>query len=110
MTLQVLGKRPSSGEIKHIAAFKVGQQLVVTRAIANRLKADFLDHESMCISHEAIYQALYIQGRGALKRELVGCLRTGRALCVSRASARVKAWTHVSEAMMTTSRPERVKG
>jgi hypothetical protein len=40
--------------------------------IANRLKADFPDDESMRISHEAIYQALYIQGRGALKRELVG--------------------------------------
>ena len=34
------------------------------------------------MSHEAIYQALYIQGRGALKRELVACLRTGRALRV----------------------------
>ena len=34
----------------------------------------------MRISHEAIYQSLYIQGRGALKRELVACLRTGRAL------------------------------
>ncbi len=44
----------------------------------------------MRISHEAIYQALYIQGRGALKRELVGCLRTGRALRVPRARARAK--------------------
>jgi len=34
----------------------------------------------MRISHEAIYQALYVQGRGALKRELTQCLRTGRAL------------------------------
>ncbi len=48
--------------------------------IANRLKVDFPDDESMRISHEAIYQALYIEGRGALKRELVSCLRTGRAL------------------------------
>ncbi|WP_371925992.1 transposase, partial [Pseudomonas sp. PB101] len=39
--------------------------------ITNRLKIDFPDDESMRISHEAIYQALYIQGRGALKRELV---------------------------------------
>jgi len=34
----------------------------------------------MRISPEAIYQALYLHGRGALKRELVACLRTGRAL------------------------------
>ena len=31
----------------------------------------------MKVSHEAIYQALYIQGRGALRRELTACLRTG---------------------------------
>ena len=59
----------------------------------------------MRISHEAIYQALYIQGRGALKRELVGCLRTGRALRVPRARARAKAWAHVSEEVMISSRP-----
>lgn len=49
----------------------------------------------MHISHECIYQALYIQGRGALKRELVGCLRTGRALRVPRARARAKVWADV---------------
>jgi transposase len=46
--------------------------------IARRLPVEFPDDESMRISHEAIYQSLYIQGRGALKRELVACLRTGR--------------------------------
>ena len=56
--------------------------------ISQRLKVDFPDDESMRISHEAIYQALYVQGRGALKRELVACLRTGRALRVPRARAR----------------------
>ena len=56
--------------------------------IANRLPVEFPDDESMRISHEAIYQALYIQGRGALKRELVACLRTGRALRVPRARTR----------------------
>ena len=63
--------------------------------ISNRLKSDFPDDESMRISHEAIYQALYIQGRGALKRELVACLRTGRALRVPR--ARVAAWQEVRD-------------
>jgi IS30 family transposase len=38
----------------------------------------------MRISHEAIYQALYVQGRGGLRRELTACLRTGRALRVPR--------------------------
>ena len=50
--------------------------------IANRLKVDFPDDETMRISHEAIYQALYVQGRGALRRELTACLRTdGRSGC-----------------------------
>ena len=53
--------------------------------ISNRLRIEFPDDESMRISHEAIYQALYVKGRGGLKRELVACLRTGRALRVPRA-------------------------
>jgi hypothetical protein len=56
--------------------------------IANRLRADFPDDESMRVSHEAIYQALYVQGRGALRREMTACLRTGRALRVPRARTR----------------------
>ena len=52
--------------------------------ISNRLRLDFPDDESMRISHEAIYQSLYVQGRGALRRELSACLRTGRALRVPR--------------------------
>ena len=54
--------------------------------IANRIRLDFPDDDSMRISHEAIYQSLYIEGRGALKRELVWCLRTGRALRAPRES------------------------
>ena len=64
--------------------------------ISQRIKLDFPDDESMRISHEAIYQALYVQGRGALQRELVYCLRTGRALRVPRARSRRKAWAHVT--------------
>ena len=77
--------------------------------IAKRLSVDFPDDMSMRISHEAIYQALYIQGRGALKRELVSCLRTGRALRVPRARAQAKAWAHVSEEVMISNRPADVQ-
>jgi IS30 family transposase len=73
--------------------------------IANRLPLDHPDDGSMRISHEAIYQALYIQGRGALRRELVACLRTGRALRVPRARARQKAWAHVTPEVMISERP-----
>jgi transposase, IS30 family len=48
--------------------------------ISRRLVVDFLDDPEMRVSHETIYQALYVQGRGALRRELTTCLRTGRAL------------------------------
>jgi transposase, IS30 family len=73
--------------------------------IANRLPVDFPDDESMRISHEAIYQALYVQSRGALKRELVACLRTGRALRVPRARARKKPGGHVTAEVMISERP-----
>jgi IS30 family transposase len=56
--------------------------------IARRLRFDFPEDETMRISHEAIYQALYVQGRGALRRELTACLRTGRALRMPRARTR----------------------
>jgi len=73
--------------------------------ITQRLKLDFPDDESMRISHEAIYQGLYIAGRGALERELVMCLRTGRALRAPRARSRRKAWAHVTEDVMINERP-----
>ncbi|GAA2587793.1 IS30 family transposase [Microbacterium binotii] len=73
--------------------------------IANRLKIDFPDDESMRISHEAIYQALYIQGRGALKRELILCLRTGRALRAPRARSQRQTWAHVTPEALISERP-----
>src|SRR5436853_2251136 len=73
--------------------------------IANRLRIDFPDDESMRVSHEAIYQALYVQGRGALKRELVACLRTGRALRVPRARTQARGKKFVSSELMISERP-----
>lgn len=73
--------------------------------ISERLRVDFPNDETMRISHEAIYQALYLQARGALKRELVACLRTGRALRVPRARSQKKPWGHVTPEVMISERP-----
>jgi IS30 family transposase len=73
--------------------------------IAHRLRVDFPDDEGMRISHEAIYQALYVQGRGALRRELTACLRTGRALRVPRARTRGSGKRFVSPEILISQRP-----
>jgi IS30 family transposase len=77
--------------------------------ISERLKIEFPDDLSMRISHEAIYQALYVQGRGALRRELVACLRSGRALRVPRARTRNRPGGHVTAQVMISERPAEVE-
>jgi len=77
--------------------------------ISHRLKIDFPDDENMRISHEAIYQALYIQGRGALRRELVACLRTGRALRVPRARTQGRGRKFVTPEVLISERPAEVE-
>jgi IS30 family transposase len=73
--------------------------------IGRRLLVDFPHDESMRISHETIYQALYVQGRGALRRELSACLRTGRALRVPRARARDRGKSFITPEVMISQRP-----
>jgi IS30 family transposase len=55
------------------------EALLSPEQIAHRLCVDFADDETMRVSHETIYQSIYVQGRGELRRELAACLRTGRA-------------------------------
>ena len=73
--------------------------------IARRLRIDFPEDEMMRVSHEAIYQALYVQGRGALRRELSACLRTGRALRMPRVRTRKQGRAFVSPEIMISQRP-----
>jgi IS30 family transposase len=73
--------------------------------IARRLRIDFPDDKTMRISHEAIYQALFVQGRGALRRELAACLRTGRVLRVPRARVRNRGKSFVTQEIMIRQRP-----
>ena len=55
--------------------------------VSNRLKVLFPDDESMRVSHETLYQELYVQGRGSLRADLYQALRTGRARRAPRKAA-----------------------
>ncbi len=76
--------------------------------IAQRLKLDFPEDQSIRISQEAIYQALYIQGRGALRRDLSACLRPGRALRLPRERVRTRGKAFIAEGLMISDRPAEV--
>ena len=93
--------RAATGPADRIGCGRARGALSRSRTVAGRLP----DDESMRISHEAIYQALYIESRGALKRELVACLRTGRSLRVPRARAQQRPQGHVTDEVMISERP-----
>jgi transposase, IS30 family len=76
--------------------------------ISRRLLIDFPDDLEMRVSHETIYQSLYVQGRGALKRELAQCLRTGRALRKPRRKAGERRSRH-ADAVSISERPADVE-
>jgi IS30 family transposase len=78
--------------------------------IAERLRLDFPDDAAMRVSHEAIDGAPYVQGRGALRRELTQCLRTGRTLRVPRARTRGRGESFVTPEVLISERPAEVAG
>ena len=82
--------------------------MVRLQQISQRLKVDFPEDPTMRISHEAIYQALYIQGRGALKRELSACLRSGRALRLPRERGRSRCKSFLTDALTISDRPAEI--
>jgi IS30 family transposase len=76
--------------------------------IALRLPMDFPDEEQMRVSHETIYQSIYVQGRGNLRRELHTCLRTGRALRKPRRRADARR-TRIRDMVNISERPPEVE-
>lgn len=76
------------------------------RQIAKRLPLDFPDDPAMRISHEAIYQGLYIPSRGGLERHRSWHLRRGRTKRMPRARTREQAWAHVTEDTLLSKRPQ----
>jgi IS30 family transposase len=75
--------------------------------IARRLRIEFPDDASMHVSHETIYQSLFVQGRGELRRELHRCLRTGRAQ--RRPKTRVENRGRINDMVMISERPAEVE-
>jgi IS30 family transposase len=78
------------------------------RQISRRLQLDFPHDERMRISHEAIYQAIYVQGRGSLRRELASCLRTGRAIRKPQRRPNARQ-TRIKDKVMISERPPEVE-
>ncbi|MEV3966426.1 IS30 family transposase [Nocardia sp. NPDC050193] len=76
--------------------------------IANRLRTDYPDDESMRVSHETIYQALYFQARGGLKREVAHALRTGRTRRKPRSAPDRRTHRFVDPMIMISDRPAEV--
>jgi transposase, IS30 family len=74
-----VAKLASNLQLRQLVQAKLTARLSPEQTAA-QLKREFLSQPEMWVSHETIYQSLYVQGRGALRRELAVCLRTGRAL------------------------------
>jgi len=76
---------------------------------AGRLKVLYPGQAAMQVSHESIYQSIYVYPRGGLRRELKACLRTGRAVRRRRGS-RPRAWDRITAAVPIGQRPPDVEG
>jgi IS30 family transposase len=74
--------------------------------ITARLRDEFGDDTGMTVSHETIYKAVYVQGRGELRKELARCLRTGRATRKPR--GRMEKRGSIPDMVMISERPPQV--
>jgi transposase, IS30 family len=76
---------------------------------AGRLKVLYPGEAAMQVSHETIYQSVYVYPRGALRRELRACLRSGRAVR-RRRGTRPRGWDRITGAVPIGQRPAEVEG
>ena len=75
--------------------------------IAAWLRRTWPEQPDMHVSHETIYQSLFVQGRGALRRELTACLRSGRA--ARRPRSRLEAGARIRDMVPISERPPEVE-
>lgn len=110
------GLRPSPAKLAtHLRLRSEVQERLRTNhspeQIARRLREDFPDDPEMWVSHETIYQSIYIQSRGGLKRELAKHLRTGRVLRQPQRQARARTArvARIKDMVMISERPAEVE-
>jgi transposase, IS30 family len=100
-------KRPKVAKLSHpplvAAVSKWLEKLWSPEVISARLRAGFGDDPMMQVSHETIYQSLFVQGRGELRRELARHLRTGRTKRKSRVG--VHRGSTIADMVMISERP-----
>lgn len=77
------------------------------KQISVQLRIDYPDDPMMRVSPETIYQSLYVQGRGALRKELAVCLRTGRAM--RRTRSRLERRQQIPNMIMISERPPEIE-
>ena len=82
------------------------EELWSPKQIADQLPIEFPHDPMMRVSYETIYQSLFVQGRGALRKELTACLRTGRA--ARRPQGRMETHGKIPEMVMISQRPAEV--
>jgi IS30 family transposase len=90
---EVAARRPKQTKLERNPALRdrveAGLEAYLSpEQVAGQLRRDSPDDPEMQVHHETIYRELFVQGRGALRAELHGCLRRGRARRVTRAEAR----------------------
>jgi IS30 family transposase len=105
-------KRPKAGKLAknqrlrtYVQGKLSGKGRWSPEQISHRIRTEFPDDEDMRISHETIYRALYVQGRGELRRELTRCLRTGRAVRKPRRRGETRGKRVIPPELMIANRP-----
>jgi len=106
--------RPKTGKLANCARLAERVQTDLAQQwspeqIQRRLLTDFPDDLEMRVSYETIYQALYVQGRGGLRRELATCLRTGRTLRKPRRHVGIRRQSRIVDMVMLSERPAEVE-
>ncbi len=102
-------RRPKPGKLSNpVLCAKVSawlEEFWSPQEISRRLRLEYVNDSAMHVSHETIYQSLFVQGRGQLRRELARCLRSGRT---TRRTHREDRRGKIANMVMISERPAEV--